>query len=398
MLRSFKMLLATAIAVLLALPASAQRGPKDWVLLGEQTVGFRVDRDVINVGNGGARFSELRIVAERNDVHLMALRLVYQNGFAEDFRVDKLLRPGTDAMPVDLRGERSFLRQIELTYRARPSFEGRAVVKVYGELRGGFGGGPAMAKPFDVIESQRVDRDDRVVTFDVGRREGRFSALRFRADDGSVRIKSVRIVFGNGENQIVTVEDRLEQGDQTRVIDLAGERRFIRRVDVEAHAGRDSRGGARLTLLGQQGDGRPDDRGPPPQPVREEWVTLGTQKAAMFEADHDTFKVGREAGTFRAIRAYVEKQEVRFYGMTIRYGNGETEDVPLNGVIRPGEYSKAFDLRGRDRFIESITFKYRSKLSFKGSGRVEIQGLKHGPYRDRDDDRGRDRGRDRDRR
>lgn len=393
MSKYLKLWLVAAMAMLMALPANA-RVRNDWVLLGEQTVGFRVDRDTISVANAGARFSQLRILAERNEVHLMGLRLVYQNGYAEDFRVDQIIRPGRDAVPVDLRGERSYLREIELTYKSRRDFEGRAVVKVYGELAGGFGRDRDRdtAGSFDLIDTQRLDRDNRVVVYEVGRREGRFVALRLRAVDGAARINSVRIVFGNNESQVVDVEDRLDEGDETRIIDLEGESRFIRRVEVEARASRRSGGTARLALLGREGARRGDhddrDRG------REEWVRLGVQKAGMGQADIDTFRVGREAGTFRAIRAYVEERPVRFYGMTIRYGNGETENVPLNGVIEPGQFSQAFDLRGRERFIESITFQYRSRLSLRGGGRVEIQGLKHGPYRG-DRDRGEERRRER---
>jgi len=88
-------------------------------------------------------------------------------------------------------------------------------------------------------------------------------------------------------------------------------------------------------------------------------------------------------GTFRAIRVAVSGPDVRFYNMQIKYGNGSTEDVPLSGTIRGGEVSKPYDLQGRDRFIESITFRYRSRLSLAGSGTIEIQGLKHGAYRGR---------------
>jgi hypothetical protein len=62
----------------------------------------------------------------------MAIRLVYLNGHTEDLRVDRRIRAGGD-MRVQLRGDRSYLRQIEMTYRSRPNFEGQAVVKVYGE-------------------------------------------------------------------------------------------------------------------------------------------------------------------------------------------------------------------------------------------------------------------------
>ena len=107
------------------------------VLLGEQRVGFRVDRDTINIGQSedwfrDRSFRALRFHADGNDVHMMAIRLVYLNGHTEDLRVDRQIRAGGD-LRVDLRGDRSYLRQIEMTYRSRPSFEGQAVLKVFGE-------------------------------------------------------------------------------------------------------------------------------------------------------------------------------------------------------------------------------------------------------------------------
>ena len=137
----------------LATDAMAQRrdrGDRDreWVLLGEQSVGFRVDRDIIRIGQSedwyrDRAFRRLHLVAEGNDIHLIAVRLVYFNGFGEDYRVDRLIRPGED-QAIELRGDRSFVRQLELTYRSRPGFGGRAVMKVYGEpsRRGGPPGGP----------------------------------------------------------------------------------------------------------------------------------------------------------------------------------------------------------------------------------------------------------------
>ncbi len=492
----FRSAILATLALALALPASAQRASRDWVLLGQQDVGFRVDRDVITVEREGVRFSQLRIEAENNDVYLISLRLVYQNGYAEDFRVEREIAAGREALPVDLKGERSFLRRIELLYRSRPNFRGRAIVRVYGELRsnrrpprdevsrfeeiesleirrrsrepvifdlgrregaftrlrlqareGGiriedmritFGNGQTQrvdvddrlgdnefsriidlqgdrrfirsvrvqARPvrgeraarlvllgeqearrrpdlgrFSPIERQRITRrtDDGIVEFDVGRDEGRLAELRLLAEDGDVFIREATIQFGNGETQQVRVRDRLSENELSEVIDLAGERRIVRNVRVRARLARGERD-ATLVLLGRedaQRRGRHSDRGG----QREEWVTLGRQRAALFKADTDTFRVGRDMGTFRAIRAVVTGPEVRFYAMTIKYGNGSTESVPLSGVIRGGEASKPYDLKGRDRYIESITFKYRSKISLAGSGTIEIQGLKHGSGR-----------------
>jgi hypothetical protein len=145
-----RILTSVAIALVLLLqPAAAQRDRDRRpdrpdaaevdreVLLGEKSVGFRVDRDTINIGQSedwyrNRSFRSLRFHADRNDVHMMALRLVYLNGHAEDLRVDRRIRSGGD-LRVNLRGDRSYLKQIEMTYRSRPNFEGQAVVRVLGE-------------------------------------------------------------------------------------------------------------------------------------------------------------------------------------------------------------------------------------------------------------------------
>jgi hypothetical protein len=86
----------------LATDAMAQRRDRDreWILLGEQTVGFKVDRDVVRIGQSedwyrDRAFRRLHLVPEGNDVHLISVRLVYFNGFGEDYRVDTLITAKT---------------------------------------------------------------------------------------------------------------------------------------------------------------------------------------------------------------------------------------------------------------------------------------------------------------
>lgn len=112
-------------------------GRGSWVPLGEASVGFRIDRDVIRVGQSedwfrNRGFDRLHFVAENNDVHMLSIRVVYLNGFGEDYKIDSLIRAGSD-LAVDLRGRRSFIREVEMLYRKRDGFGGRAVVKVFGE-------------------------------------------------------------------------------------------------------------------------------------------------------------------------------------------------------------------------------------------------------------------------
>ncbi len=114
-------------------------GP-NWTLLGENTVRFRGAREVLRLSNdeGWYRtrsFDKLHFRVSDGDVDMREIRIGYINGHTETIRVARNLRRETD-LTVDLPGERSYLRQIEMTYRARPGSWQRPTLKVYGEKRG----------------------------------------------------------------------------------------------------------------------------------------------------------------------------------------------------------------------------------------------------------------------
>jgi hypothetical protein len=243
---------ALVLAGTLAADAVAQRrdrdgDQRDWVLLGERTVSFRADRDAIDIRQAedwwrDRGFRRLHLIAERSDIHLMSLRLVYMNGFSEDFNVDRLIRDGQD-QPIDLRGERKYLRRIELIYRSRPSFEGRAVMKVYG-VPARFGPGPSPVLPpigagpgpgadWTDLGCKRVslfgvDRD----AIDVGRREGRFKAIRLHVRGADIQLLDLTVIYANGSPDTLPVRSLLRQGDRTRALDLRGRGRSINRIEM----------------------------------------------------------------------------------------------------------------------------------------------------------------------
>ena len=232
----------------------------EWELLGEQAVGFRVDRDIIRIRQSedwyrNRSFKALHFLAEGNDIHMMSIRLVYHNGFGEDFRVDRLIRQG-DELPIDLRGERSYLRQIEMVYRSRPDFRGQAVIKVYGEhfRRGGPPPGPPPgAGRGDWVElgCQQVslfgkDRD----SIRVGRREGRFRAIRLHVRGADVEMLDLKVIYANGDPDDLPVRHLIRQGERTRPLDLRGRERSIDRVDMAYRTIPNFRGQATVCVEG----------------------------------------------------------------------------------------------------------------------------------------------------
>jgi hypothetical protein len=248
---------ALVLAGILSGQAAAQRwdrngdrgGRGEWVLLGEKTVGFRADRDAVVISHPADWYRDralrrLHLIAERSDIHLMSVRLVYMNGFYEDFPVDRLMREGQD-QPIDLRGDRKYLQRIEMVYRSRPSFEGRAVMKVYGvpARSGGPGPGPLPAigagpgpgggRDWEELGCKRVslfgvDRD----AIRVGRREGRFKSIRLHVRGADINILDLTVIYSNGAPDSIPVRSVIRQGDRTRPLDLRGWERSIDRVEM----------------------------------------------------------------------------------------------------------------------------------------------------------------------
>lgn len=72
------------------------------------------------------------------------------------------------------------------------------------------------------------DRD----TISVGRREGRFKAIRLSASGNDVEMLDLRVIYANGEPDDIPVRSNIRAGSQTRPLDLRGRERAIQRIEM----------------------------------------------------------------------------------------------------------------------------------------------------------------------
>jgi hypothetical protein len=86
------------------------------------------DRDSIRVGRKEGRFKAIRLAARGNDVEVLDLKVIYGNGNPDDIRVQRVIRSGDRTDPLDLQGRDRSIDRIEMVYRKRPDFSGRATV------------------------------------------------------------------------------------------------------------------------------------------------------------------------------------------------------------------------------------------------------------------------------
>jgi hypothetical protein len=96
-----------------------------------------------------------------------------------------------------------------------------------------------------------VDRD--VIPVTVA--EGRFTRIRLRVLGGAVHLMDLTVHFGDGESYDVQVRKLIGPGSATRIIDLPGRARVIRKVSMTYRTvAKAKRGKANVVVWGRQAD------------------------------------------------------------------------------------------------------------------------------------------------
>src|SRR5215813_6064083 len=92
-------------------------------------------------------------------------------------------------------------------------------------------GATAASAQWREISSKEVDYAVDHDTLNVTAMQGDFRKVRIGVSRAPVRFYRVVITYGNGNKQRVNVRALIRPGGQTRVIDLQGNERVIRKVD-----------------------------------------------------------------------------------------------------------------------------------------------------------------------
>jgi hypothetical protein len=107
----------------------------------------------------------------------------------------------------------------------------------------------------------------------------------------------------------------------------------------------------------------------------EQWVQLGCQQVSFIGKDHDSIRVGRSEGRFKAIRLAARGNDVEMLDLKVVYANGAPDDIAVRSLIRAGKETRPLDLKGRERAIQRIDMTYRSRPNFRGQATVCAEGL-----------------------
>ncbi len=234
--------------------------------------------------------------------------------------------------------------------------------------------GPAAAQArWELLGSRQVgfqvDRET------IGaRHEGSFVGLRICVARNAVQFRDLDVRFANGERQDLPINRLVRPGTCTPVLDLAGNQRRINEVVMRYNAVPSLRGFATVSLYGLHPPRGMDPRpGPGPGPRPGAWDTIGSRTVG-FAVDRDSIS-GRGEGRFRAVRLCVARTGVTFRDVTVVFGNGERQDLPVRRFVTAGSCTQPFNLSGDARMIREVSMVYNARPNFRGQAVVTLQGM-----------------------
>lgn len=330
---------------------------RGWTLLGQRQVNGRVDHDRIEVGRYEGKFNKLMMAIEDSDLELLDFRIEFDDRTEFHPRLSHVFREGQRTRAIDLPPSERAIRFIDLRYKNTPG-GGPASVEVWGQR-----GAPAPAfdpRGWTLLGERTVDGSFDHDRIDVGRYEGKFSKLMMVVENSDLELIDLSIQFGRGEAFHPQIQHFFREGQRTRAIDLPGEERTIRRIDIR-YRNLPGGGRARVAVYGRREAPAWDPRG---------WTMLGEQTVDSNREDADRIRVSRWERRFRKLTVVVLDSDLEMIDLSIKFARGEPFHPEISAFFRENTRTRVIDLPGDDRAIRWIEFKYRN---LPGGGRARVQ-------------------------
>ncbi len=216
-------------------------------------------------------------------------------------------------------------------------------------------------------QSVSLGQDHDVIA--VGRREGRFKAIKLIVRGNDVFIEDLKVTYGNGQSEDLVVRKRVPANSESSPIDLQGEARFIEQIELVYRA---RPGGGRAIIEVQ---GLPQiEGGRPEQQQLSGWEELDAQSVDVSE-DRVEMPVGRGEGRHARLRLRVLEEPLFVRRISVVYLNGETGELDFRGALEPGKSTPPLELAGdRRRGIRQVVVSLRPQSRNRGAARLQLLG------------------------
>ncbi|MBK7401140.1 MAG: hypothetical protein IPJ34_34030 [Myxococcales bacterium] len=204
----------------------------------------------------------------------------------------------------------------------------------------------------------KADKD----TIHVGADDGFFTAIQVKVENSSIVMNEIKVVFSNGEVFEPKTKLVFDKDTSTRVIDLPGDKRIIKRVEFK-YGNLPGGGKAKVELWGKAA---------PPPVTAGKMVKLG-ERSVDGKLDKDIILVGADDGAFTAIEVKVENSSLVMHEIKVVFTNGEVFEPKTKLVFDKDSSTRLIDLPGNKRLIKRVEFKY-GNVAGGGKAKVELWG------------------------
>lgn len=234
----------------------------------------------------------------------------------------------------------------------------------------------------------------------------KFSAIKFMVTDATINLKELKISYETGNNQNVTINTPIKPAGESRVIDLDGGERELKKIkfvystvpnakEKKAHvqvwgrkseAGRDKMGSTKSSNLKSAvtttTTPNPDEESsniPNLAIVTNDktgWHKIGTRTVDFIKDRDEVTVVG--ANRFSAIKFKAIDAPVNIMDVELQYASGDNQKTVVGIPLEIGQESKEIVVdNGKERDLLKITFVYKTIPNRNDEkARVEIWGYK----------------------
>ncbi len=95
--------------------------------------------------------------------------------------------------------------------------------------------------------NMKADHDEIIVTA----KEGVYTKLKFKVVKAPLSIHNIKVVFGNGETKEVIINKKFPKGAESKVIDLPGNKRIIKKIKMNYKTPSNPNGSAIVLVFGK---------------------------------------------------------------------------------------------------------------------------------------------------
>jgi len=97
------------------------------------------------------------------------------------------------------------------------------------------------------VVDMNADHDEIPVTV----LKGTFKRIKFKVVDAPIYVNNFRVIYGNGTSENFIVKRHFKAGHESKVVDLKGHDRIIKRININYTTVRVGKGKAKVILFGK---------------------------------------------------------------------------------------------------------------------------------------------------